>query len=317
MKKIISILVSVCLIVTCLYGCGAKTTNEKNDASLKIVTTVFPQTDFLRQITNGVDADIKMLISPGVEVHGFEASISDIASINSCDLFVYLGGESDEWVEDVMKNADTSKTKFISLCEITGTVSEETVAGMENEAEEHEEAEEEFDEHVFTSPKNAIKIVNRLCDELCKISPENAEIFKGNTDNYLVKLKQLDKELTDVVASSRNKTLVFAERFPFRYLVKDYGLDYYAAFKGCSSSTEPSLSTINFLINKINEKKIPVVFYIEFSTQKVADKISQATGAEKLLLHSTHNVSPEDFENGVTYYDLMEQNIKNIKTALS
>ena len=321
MKKILNIcivLVVLCVFVVTFSGC----TNNKEEENLSgeklsIITTIFPQYDFARAI-GGDKVDVKMLLSPGVESHGFEPTLQDISNIGKSDLFIYVGGEGDEWVGDVLETVNSDKLKTISLVDTVETVEEELVEGMEEHEEEEEEHEEEgeIDEHVWTSPRNAIKIVNKICETLSEIDSENAEYYKNNADNYIKELEQIDSDLIEIVQNARIKTLVFAERFPFRYLAEHYGLKYYAAFPGCSSNSEPSLATINLLVEKVKEENVSKVFYIEFSNGAVADTICQMTGATKAELHSCHNVSKEDFNNGVTYIDLMKRNVETLREAL-
>lgn len=322
MKKILNIcivLVVLCVFVVTFSGC----TNNKEEENLSgeklsIITTIFPQYDFARAI-GGDKVDVKMLLSPGVESHGFEPTLQDISNIGKSDLFIYVGGESDEWVNNVLDTVKDKNVKTIALVDTVETVEEELVEGMEEheheEEEEHEE-EPEIDEHVWTSPKNAIKIVNKICETLSEIDSENAEYYKNNADNYIKELEKIDSDLIEIVQNARIKTLVFAERFPFRYLAEHYGLKYYAAFPGCSSNSEPSLATINLLVEKVKEENVSKVFYIEFSNGAVADTICQMTGATKAELHSCHNVSKEDFNNGVTYIDLMKRNVETLREAL-
>lgn len=288
MKKILPIILVFLLLFS---GCTTQNEEKKDTGDIKIVATIFPQYDFLREITKGTDARLEMLISPGKEVHGFESTLSDISKVSDSDLFVYTGSEDDKWVEDVPDSGNAR----ISLCEI--------ITDYE-------------DEHVWTSPKNAIKIVETLCDTLCSIDKKNAEIYKENTSSYIEKLKELDSDFEEAVEKADTKTLVFAERFPFLNLAKDYGLKHYSAFEGCSTETEAGIKTINFLVEKVKEENIPAIFIIEFSDAVVAEKISEETGAEILQFHSCHNVTDEEFENGETYLSLMTENLENLKIAL-
>ena len=279
------------IILLAFSGCSAGNTGVKDNEKLTITATIFPQYDFLREITKGTDAQLSMLISPGKEVHGFESTLSDISKVSDSDLFVYTGSEDDKWVEEVPSSGNTR----LALTDIIT---------------EYE------DEHVWTSPKNAIKIVESLCDTLCSIDKENSEIYKENTTSYIQKLKELDNGFEEAVNKSENPTLVFAERFPFLNLAKDYAITHYSAFEGCSTETEAGIRTINFLVEKVREENIPAIFIIEFSDAVVAEKISEETGAEILLFHSCHNVTDEDFENGETYLSLMTKNLENLKIAL-
>ena len=309
----------VCVLILTISACENKevVSEDLGNEKVDIIATIFPQYDFARAV-GGDKVNVKMLLSPGVESHGFEPTLQDISNIGKSDLFIYVGGEGDEWVEDVLETVKDKNIKTISLVDTVETVEEELVEGMEEHEEEEEEHEEEgeIDEHVWTSPRNAIKIVNKICDTLSEIDSENKDYYRNNADNYIKELQKIDSDITEVVNNARIKTLVFAERFPFRYLAEHYGLKYYAAFPGCSANSEPSLATINFLIEKVKEENVSKVFYIEFSDGKVADTICQMTGATKAELHSCHNVSKEDFSNGVTYLDLMKRNVETLREAL-
>ncbi len=284
MKRILPIFLVICLLFA---GCAAEKTSDK----IKITTTIFPTYDFLRAITKGVDVELEMLIAPGMEVHGFETTLEDIATVVDSDLFVCVGGEDDEWVDNIPE----SDTVILTL----------------NSMIESSE-----DEHYWTSPKNAITITENLCNNLCDIDPDNAETYKSNTQKYIEELKKLDSGFAETIEKGKTNTVVFAERFPFRNLAGDYGLEYYSAFEGCSTETEAGIKVINELIEKINKEKLPVVFTIEFSDNTVANKISEETGAQVLQMHSCHNVTEEEFKNGETYISLMTKNLENLKIAL-
>lgn len=304
-----------CVFLLGLSGCGEKdTTNTLDDEKISVVATIFPQYDFAKVI-GGDKVNVRMLLSPGVESHGFEPTLQDISDIEKSDLFIYVGGESDEWVNDVLSTVNSDFLRTISLVDTVEVFEEEHIEGMEEESD-HDEHEEEIDEHIWTSPKNAIKIVNKICDNLCEIDSENSAYYKKNSEDYIKELEKLDSDITDVVSNARVKTLIFAERFPFRYLAEHYGLKYYAAFAGCSSNSEPSLATINFLAGKVKEENVSKVLTIEFSNGSVADTICQMTGATRAELHSCHNVSKEDFNNGVTYLELMKRNVNTLREAL-
>lgn len=311
MKRLISLI----LICITILLCGCSTIQDEDNGKIKVVTTIFPQYDFARNI-GGDNVEVKMLLPLGSESHDYEPSLSDIAAVQSCDLFIYVGGDTDKWVVSVIDGIERDDFNAISLLETVETLELEVVDGMEDTHDHDEHENCEMDEHVWTSPKNAIKISQVIADRLCEIDSDNAQGYKSNLSAYLDKLNTLDKSLTNLVNSAQNKTLIFSERFPFRYLTHDYGLDYSAAFSGCSGDTEPSLSTIAFLINKVNELNSPVIFYTEFSKETVADTICDATNAEKLLLHSCHNLSSTEFEKGEDYISLMTKNIDNIGKAI-
>lgn len=319
MKRIAAIILAVALVLTVLCSCSGKDDNNKTSSGGKVnvITTIFPPYDFTRQI-GGDKVNVSMLLKPGMESHSFEPSPKDIVNIQNCDLFIYVGGESDEWVKTILESDDKKPGRIIALMDCVDTVEETTVEGMTAEKEEGEESgEKEYDEHVWTSPKNAIAISKKISSALQEIDPENKGVYETNTVNYSKELSKLDGEFREVVDSAKTKLLIFGDRFPFRYFTDEYGLGYFAAFPGCSAETEPSAATISFLIEKTKEKKIPAVFKIEFSNGKVAQTIADASGAKVLMMHSCHNVDGESMEKGATYISLMEGNLKNLKEALS
>lgn len=301
---------ALCLLLLCAApACGRQ---EPEDARPSVVVTIFPQYDFIRAIAGDL-VNLTMLVKPGSEVHGYDPTFAEVSTILHADLFVYVGGESDRWVEDVMRKSDHA-LNALSLLSVVDALDEETVEGMQTEEEESEPSQ---DEHVWTSPKNAIRIVEALRDALIEILPDRAETLKANAAAYLAELEALDAQFHDVMQGAARKTVVFAERFPFRYLCDELGLTYYAALPGCSSNEEVSLSTVAFLIERVREEALPSVFYIEFSDEKAADAIVSATGCKKLLLHSCHNVSKADFDAGVTYLELMKRNAESLREAVN
>ena len=308
MKRIISVLIII-ISIFIISGCSLSDDNKKT-----IIATNFPAYDFAREITKGSDIEVKMLLKPGSESHDYEPSPKDIISISKGSMFIYVGGESDEWVDDLLDSIDTSNIQIIKMIDEVNAVYEETVDGMTIEEDEEEE---EYDEHVWTSPRNVIAISRAITDKVHKIDPENYSLYESNYSSYKFKLEELDNSFKDVVNNSNRKELIFADRFPFRYFVDDYGLGYYAAFPGCSSETEASSKTISFLINKVKEDNIPVILTIEFSNKKIANTISNETGAKVLEFNSAHNISKEDFEKGKTYLDIMNDNLKVLKEALN
>ena len=313
MKRNIKITIALAAILLVSLGVILGISDaRKQSEKLTIVTTNFPAYDFARAVA-GDKAEIKMLLKPGSEMHDFEPTPSDIIDIEKSNLFIYTGGESDEWVEDILEDTKVSKT--LKMMDAVEVVEEEAVEGME--AEEEEEGEEpEYDEHVWTSPKNAKKIVNRVKDELIKVSPENEEAFEQNAADYSAELDELDNKFQAIVDNSKRKTIVFGDRFPLRYFADEYGLKYYAAFPGCSEQTEASSATIAFLVDKVKSEKIPVVFKIEMSSGKVAQTIADETDAKVLTFNAAHNISADDFNAGVAYVDIMEQNLSVLEEAL-
>ncbi len=312
MRKVFALLISMLLLFT-VYGCETVETKVENDR-LKIVTTIFPPYDFAKNIA-GENADIVQLLYAGAESHTYEPTPRDIIKIGEADLFIYVGGKSDTWIKDSLLSGELKGVNALSMIDVVTLYKEE-----HEESEHHEEGlkeEHEYDEHVWTSPKNAVLICQAISDALCKIDEKNAQTYRDNAYEYINKLENLDRDLAEITSNAKRKTLIFGDRFPFLYLAREYGLEYYSAFPGCAAEAEPSASTVSFLINKVLEEEIPVVFYIEFSTQKVADIICEGTNAKKLLLHSCHNVTKKEKEEGVSYIKLMEQNIKNLTEALS
>ncbi|MDR0381677.1 MAG: metal ABC transporter substrate-binding protein [Oscillospiraceae bacterium] len=330
MKRWIACVLTGFLLTAGAAGCGPASPAEAADGGggterLRVVATIFAPFDFARVVT-GDRADVTMLLPPASESHSFEPTPQDTIRVQNCDVFLYVGGESDAWVDDVLASMDVSRMKVVTLMDCVEVVEEEIVEGMEDdeheEEEEHDEEEAhdeapEYDEHVWTSPKNAKLIVQKISDALCETDAANAGAYRQNTAAYLAELDKLDAAFQAVADSARRRTVVFGDRFPFRYFVDAYGLDYFAAFPGCSTETEPSAATVAFLIDKINAEQIPVVFHIELSNEKMAQAISEATGARVLLLHAVHNISKTDFEDGVGYLDLMWKNIDNLREALA
>ena len=303
MKRLIAALLCLCLM---LCGCTAQPEKPHDETKLQIVCTSFPAYDFAREIA-GDRAELTLLIKPGSEVHSYEPTPKDMIRIQESDLFICNGGESEQWAKTLI----TPELNTIYMMDCVDTV-EESADGIYNA----EDGEPELDEHVWTSPLNAIKISEEICNALCKLDADNAEEYKMNFAAYKAQLMALDREFRQVIKNSGKHTLVFADRFPMRYFALEYGLDCYAAFPGCSSETEPSAKTVAYLIDRVREDKIPAVLYMEFSNQKMADVICEDTGCKKLPFYSAHSVSAEQFEQGVSYLDLMRINLNSLKEAL-
>ena len=314
MKRVVFILITLAALLYGVSGCKQNRNAVIRNANGKINVTAanFPPYDFVRQIA-GDRVNLSMLLSPGAESHSFEPSPRNIITIQNSAVFIYTGGESDGWVDRILESMDTSGMKILRMIQIVDAVEEEIVEGMEKESEEEETA---YDEHVWTSPQNAILIVNAITDALCEADSANAAFFRQNAQTYTNQLDELDKQFKAAVDGAKRKIIIFGDRFPFRYFTDAYGLTYYAAFPGCFTDTEPSVATVAFLINKIKAEKIPVVFYIELSNERMADTISGETGAKKLLLHACHNISKRDFEAGLGYLDFMRLNVENLREAL-
>lgn len=323
MKKIYIILVIV-LCLSYFTGCSYHKTEDltTNNDNVSVITTIFPTYDFVRQIAKD-KVDIKMLLKPGEESHSYEPTPKDIKSIQSSDLFIYVGGENDIWIEDILNSMGEYKPHTLKLLDIVPNLEEEIVPGMQHE-DDHTHVKNEdhthhktIDEHVWTSPKNAILIINQISNIISQKDPVNADFYNKNTQEYVKNLEILDNQFRDVVANSDRKIMLFGDRFPFLYFANEYGLDYYAAFSGCSTETEASPKTIAFLIDKVNQENIPVVFTIEFSNGEIADSIVESTNAKKLLFNSCHNLTKEQLEQGATYLSLMNENVQLLKEALN
>lgn len=309
MKKSLSfIIMFVLLFSSAVFTTGCNNKSEFTDSGkLKIVSTIFPYYDFARQIT-GDRAELKLLLSPGNEPHSYDPSPLDIVAIENCDIFIYNGGESDEWVEEVL---DSLQNKNITVLRMTDYIDLRF-----EQLPDHTNG-DEYDEHIWTSIRNAQLISEIISDTAGKVDSKNSDYYAENVKNYVNELKSLDAELTDIVQNSDRNTVVFGDRFPFLYFVSDYVLNYECAFPGCSSETEPNISTVKRLIDFVKEEEIPCVFYLEFSNGKTADIIAEDTDAKTLKFCSCHNVTKDEFENGVTYISLMKQNAENLKEALN
>jgi len=329
-------------------SCGAKN-NPASDGDgngdhtsdggrLSVVATIFPLYDFTREIA-GDNADITLLLPPGAEVHSYEPTPADITKIQNCDIFIYIGGESDEWVRGVLDSVGGGRTKpsemtVIAAIDCVAPLAEEDMDETDTENGETDEtdtengetgetdtesgeADAEYDEHVWTTPRNAKLISAKIADALRAADSANAGAYTANLAAYSEKLDTLDTEFRNVTQNAVRETLIFGDRFPFLYFADEYGLDCYAAFPGCSSESEASAKTMAALIDRTREERIPVVFKIELSSGKIAEAIAEATGAKVLLLHSCQNVSREEFESGKTYTDIMTENVSALREALS
>ena len=338
-KKIFGLILAGAVLIT---GCTAKT--EKKDkgdntkGKLKIVTTIFPEYDITRAIAKD-KVDLELMIKPGVDVHSFTPTPQDIKTVQNSDIFVYGGTEHDKWVENLTKSIDMKNKKVVKLVDGIQQLEEESVDGMKHEhhhddkkedqhnhdhkhekKDEHDhkdESEKELDPHYWTSPKNAIQMVKTITNALVEKDPDNAEFYKENAKNYIKQLEGVDKELHDVVDNAKIKKVVIADRFPFRYLFKDLGLEYRALFSGCSVESTASAGQIKKMVDYVKENKIPVVYHIEMGKGELAETVAKNSGAKVKLLHSIHTVTKEDFDKGVTYIDLMKQNVEALKEGLN
>lgn len=300
-KKYVIFAFTALFVLFALASCSSVDDVAGNDG-IKIVTTVFPQYDFVRNITSGTDAEITMLLKTGNEPHSYEPTPADIKALSECDLFIWVGGESEAWADKLIDSASVPKSKIIALMDIVPLI---------------EGAHEgEYDEHVWTSPKNAMLIVSKLTEKLCVIDEENSDIYRLNSEKYISDLASLDAMFSELQKNSSERTLIIGDRFPFAYLVDAYDFKYASPFKGCSSHTEPSVSDVASVVEIARGEGAKVVFSVDFSNEKLAGTIASETGAEVKRLYSCHTVSASDFENGVGYIDLMLQNLKNIEEAI-
>ncbi len=324
MKKNIIFLVTVLIMTVTLFACSSENaTVQQNNETMQIVTTIFPEYDWVKEILgdNPAKAELTMLLDNGVDLHSYQPTAEDIMKIATCDLFIYVGGESDEWVEDALAEATNKDMQVINLLEVLGSAvkEEEVVEGMEAEEEEEAEEETEYDEHVWLSLKNTAVLCDAITNALVQMDEQNAEIYKKNEATYKEKLNALDEEYKAVVSSATGHTVLFGDRFPFRYLVDDYGIDYYAAFVGCSAETEASFETITFLSKKVDEFSLPVVMTIEGTDHKVAETIVQNTEEKNqkiLTMDSMQSTTSKDVEAGTTYFSVMKNNLEVLKEAL-
>ena len=331
-KRIFAVFFSLLLAAGILGGCGkaesssisAPSALQSGNKPLKIVTTIFPEYDWVREILGDKAdrAEVTMLLDNGVDLHSYQPTADDIIKISDCDLFIYVGGESDGWVEDALKEATNKEMQVINLLDVLGeqVKEEEVVEGMEAEEEESEdENEPEYDEHVWLSLKNAETLCNAITDALEEIDPANKDAYATNAASYLEKLAALDGEYQTVVDNAARKTVLFGDRFPFRYLVDDYGLSYYAAFVGCSAETEASFETVSFLAKKVDELKLPCVLTIEGAQHKISETIVQNTTEKNqkvLTMDSMQSTTSKDVANGTTYLSVMKKNLSVLKEAL-
>lgn len=318
----IKILILSALCIASLCAC-TKGRESAISSAPKIVATGFPQYDFARSVC-GSGANIKMLIRPGSDTHSFEPSLSDIVAIEEADVFIYNGGESDVWVDKILSGLKNKDLKIISFMEAEGiNLYEEAPHFHSHNCEEKEHAHhhkdglpQRYDEHLWMSPQNSIVLIKEISKLLSDVNPSMASDYEKNTRSYIQRLEAIHSELCDISKKSSHKLIAVADRFPFLYLTKDYGFDYMALFSACSSEGDAGPRHIAEMVREINEHAVSSVFHIELSNKKMAQVISEKTGAKILMLHSCQNVSKAEFESDISYADLMEQNIKNLKEAL-
>lgn len=330
MKRILTVLLCVVLLAEGMTGCGsapakytapADTEAQPGAEKLRITATIFPVYDWLRQIVgdHGSGAELTLLLGNGVDLHSYQPTADDIVTIASCDLFVYVGGESDEWVEDVLREASNKDITAIDLLDVLGdrAKAEEYKDGMQTEPAE--EVDEASDEHIWLSLKNASTLCRCLAEKLCELDPDHADAYRANTDAYTEKLDALDQQYAEAAAAAPVKTLLFGDRFPFRYLTDDYGLDYYAAFAGCSAESEASFETVIFLAEKIDALGLKAILQLENADGKLAETIKNQTQSKDqaiLTLNSLQSMTEEDIAGGLTYLSAMEKNLAVLKNAM-
>ena len=324
MKRLLVILLIICISVTLISGCNQ---NYEKVKDLEIICTVFPQYDFVKNIV-GDKANVKMLVPLGTESHDFKLenlTVAELKTIATADLIVYVGGETDgEWIEELRLTVN-SNARWCALTEFTPTLKEVLSESMEHNhehehAQEHDEphhTENAFDEHVWTSPKRAVDIVKSLTDIICGLDESNSQFYKLNCETYVSNIMLLDEELKSVVNLALGKKLVFGDRFPFRYLCADYGLEFDAAFPGCSSVSDPSVKQITSLTQTAIESDVKTIFYMENSKPIFAESIAKKVGGKAMLLHSCHTLTRNDIDAGLNYLSLTKQNIERIKEALN
>lgn len=313
-KKILAAVTAIALGAS-LCGCSGGETADSADKPL-IITTIFPAYDFARQVF-GDTAEVRMLLKPGQESHSYDPSAKDIVEINGCDLFVYNGGESDQWVESVLQAAPDVET--FRMTDAVSLLDEEHSEGMQEEDHDHDHAdgdEEEYDEHVWTSPDNAAAIVRALGSRAKALFPDSAAELDSNTESYAAQIEEIDGRLKALLDGEK-RYFIFGDRFPLLYFFKHYGLNYYAAFPGCGSETEPSAQTVTFLLDKLGQPDaVKAVFCIELSGRKLADVLAEDSGLDVVEFHSCHNITADDFAAGETYVSLMERNLQTLEKVL-
>ena len=316
MKKVLSIIICAALMLAVFAGCGAK---KPSGDKLHIIATIYPEYEWVKQITEGADnVKVSLLLDSGADLHNFQPSVKDITDISSSDVFVYNGGESDEWVDSVLSNAQNKDMLALDLMELLGDKAKEETAveGMETEEHEEEEDEKEYDEHIWLSLKNASFLCQKIADRLSEKDPDNKDTYAKNAKAYIEKLNKLDGEYEQTCSSVKNDTLIFADRFPFRYMTDDYKLNYYAAFSGCSAQSDPKFETIVFLANKLDELKLDHLMIIDGSDDKLAKSVIDAAKTKDVKILTLNSMQSAVGDNS-TYLGIMEDNLKALKEALN
>lgn len=312
MKKIIAVLLTFFLIIGAIFvALGNVNKNNQQTEKITIVTSLFPEYDFVKQI--GKDkVDVKILLPPGTESHTYEPTPKDIVSINEADMFIYTSNQMEPWAEKIAESIDSKDTIILQAGQDINLIE---IEHDHEEAKDHDE--HTADAHIWLNPNNAIKMIENITDKLCTISPENAEYFRNNANVYIEELKKLDTEIEETVKNSKRNKLVFGGEFAYIYFLDRYNLEYATAYQGCGEGAEPSAKQIKEIIDTINNEEIPIIFYQELSEGKIAKMIADETNAKTLVFHTAHNVTSSDLENGVTYVSIMRENLENIKQALN
>lgn len=320
MKKIIAAVLCVLMVIG-LCACGKE---AKQEGTVRVVATIFPLYDWTKQVVGDTNehVDVRLLLDRGVDMHSYQPSVDDIMLIADCDVFIYVGGESDAWVTDALRQATNKDMVVVNLMERLGdrAKTEETVEGMQADEDEHEDEGEEYDEHIWLSLKNGVFCCEQIRDALCRADSAHADGYRTHTADYCEKLTALDDEYQKAVGASSAKTLLFGDRFPFRYLVEDYGIRYYAAFAGCSAETEASFETIVFLANKVDELGLKNILVTESADGSVAATIRENTKTKNqtiLTLDSMQSVTAENISSGTSYYKVMQDNLSILRQALA
>lgn len=324
MKQRLTCLLLCGMLLAC---CGCSRAPDTKDDRLQVVCSLFPYYDFVRAI-GGEFVNPTLLIPAGRETHSFEPTPLDVVTVSRSDVFIYNGGESEYWVEEILGSAGEEIGTTLRMMDHIDALEEEIAEGMEgghghNHDHDHDHAEDEhhheitYDEHIWTSPVGAARLCRAICEALCEADSAHAPQYRANLEAYLRELERLDEAFRQVVSEAKRCTLVFGDRFPLLYFCKTYGLEYRAAFHGCAGDTEPSLATLKYLIDKVSAESIPVVYTIELSSRKVAAAIAETTGADIATLHSCQTVTRQEFDTGATYLSLMWQNVDALKEGLS
>ena len=312
-KRLISLALALVLALA-LAGCAVD--RSRSSGKLQVVCTLFPYYDFVRQI-GGNDVDVTLLVAAGREVHSFEPTPLDAVTMSEADVFICNGGESEAWVDDMLDAAGENIGTVLVMMDHADVLAEEIQEGMQVRShDEDDEDEVEYDEHIWTSPVIAMELCRVIGSALMEADPAHAAAYQARLDSYLTRLEALDRDFRQVVDGAKRTTLIFGDRFPLLYFCRTYGLDYRAAFHGCAGDTEPSLATLKYLIDRVNEEGIPVVYTIELSSGRIADAIAETTGARVLTFQSCQTVSRADFNSGETYLSLMRRNVEALKEGL-